>query len=549
MIRRDKRLACPLWQSASVAVNRKLYERRDKRLACQLLAVRQRRHCSVADNGKHWVNEVRPRGRARRLSLRILIPRDKGDMSTSSVTEPEIPGGKLSEIAPSDLAQPEFNLPRAVGLIGVALVFCGLMVLFVTSFSTTPRLIGRNGAFFLLALGIASLLFHALRDSESVVRKSYAVLGFFLIALAGLFAILDASTDSGGIVSAAESTQIKKFPLYGTGCIALGLCFLLAAGRHETEPEWRKALLGAIGGLGVVWALLGICGGILQDTFILPNGTLLAMLGLAYLAGFIAQTDPAGDNGFRAARAVGLAGILVMLYGIGRSVLPSLFHWQVEPFLVPNGLLLTAIGLIYLLASLAAISEWNLVVMTRREMQAYFYSPIAYVMAFVVGLMGGINYLNFLARLATGEIRMEPIVEGQFELIPYVMVFVIPVITMRLVAEEKRTGTYEVLMVSPVSEMSVVLSKFLAGWFFYLLMGVIWGVFLIGLRIGNGIPFDYRPLLSFYLAYGATGLTFIAIGLFFSSLTKNQMISAILTILAMLLMLIPPMLTSLKTSR
>jgi ABC-type transport system involved in multi-copper enzyme maturation permease subunit len=105
----------------------------------------------------------------------------------------------------------------------------------------------------------------------------------------------------------------------------------------------------------------------------------------------------------------------------------------------------------------------------------------------------------------------------------------IPNLTMRLLAEEKRTGSLEVLLTAPVNEASVVVSKFLGTLFFFLVCWLPVGLFLIALRVEGDQPFDYRPLLGFYVGLAAQGGMFIAMGLFFSSLTKNQIVAAVLT--------------------
>src|SRR4051794_25214311 len=94
----------------------------------------------------------------------------------------------------------------------------------------------------------------------------------------------------------------------------------------------------------------------------------------------------------------------------------------------------------------------------------------------------------------------EPIVQYYlFALIPVIaQTFLIPALTMRLLAEEKRTGSLEVLLTAPVTETAVVLSKFVATWLFYLLTWVPAALFLIPLRMELGTEFDYKPLLSFY---------------------------------------------------
>jgi ABC-type Na+ efflux pump permease subunit len=105
---------------------------------------------------------------------------------------------------------------------------------------------------------------------------------------------------------------------------------------------------------------------------------------------------------------------------------------------------------------------------------------------------------------------------------------------MRLLSEEQRVGTLEVLLTAPVNEWTVVLSKFFAALIFYLLAWLPWGVFLVALRVFSGEAFDYRPLLSFAITFTCTGAGFVAAGLFCSSMTRNQIIAAVFTFVIML---------------
>src|SRR5207249_5308535 len=106
-----------------------------------------------------------------------------------------------------------------------------------------------------------------------------------------------------------------------------------------------------------------------------------------------------------------------------------------------------------------------------------------------------------------GQPAQEPIVsEYFFALFPVVALLLqVPALTMRLLSEEKRTGSLEVLLTAPVNEGSIVLSKFLATWLFFILTWLPSGLFLIALRYEVNQPFDYRPLLSFYIALAAQG--------------------------------------------
>jgi ABC-type transport system involved in multi-copper enzyme maturation permease subunit len=105
---------------------------------------------------------------------------------------------------------------------------------------------------------------------------------------------------------------------------------------------------------------------------------------------------------------------------------------------------------------------------------------------------------------------------------------------MKLLSEEKRAGSLEVLLTAPVNESTVVISKFLAAFLLYLLMWLPWWLFLVALRVGGGAAFEYRSLFSFVVALSVTGAGFIAMGLFFSSLTRNQVASAVLTFAGMM---------------
>jgi hypothetical protein len=206
-----------------------------------------------------------------------------------------------------------------------------------------------------------------------------------------------------------------------------------------------------------------------------------------------------------------------------------------KPSLVPGGVSLIALGLIYLAIALGVCSDNQLVTLTRRELSAYFFSPIGFLVLGLMVFAQWISYLVFVGILASGAPMQEPIVQsyGHGILNFFVFVVLIPVLTMRLLAEEKRTGSLEVLLTSPVNETMIVLSKFFGTLIFYLICWLPTGLFLITLRVVGDQPFDYRPLLGYYVGLTAQGAMFIAMGMFFSSLTKNQIVSAMLTFLVM----------------
>jgi ABC-type Na+ efflux pump permease subunit len=133
---------------------------------------------------------------------------------------------------------------------------------------------------------------------------------------------------------------------------------------------------------------------------------------------------------------------------------------------------------------------------------------------------------------------LEPIVIGYIiSWFPVICVLIlVPVLTMRLLSEEQRTGTLEMMLTAPVEETVVVVSKFLAALIFFVLVWVPWGLFLVALRVEGGSEFDFLPLLGFLVALIFTGSAFVSMGVFFSSLTKNQLAAAVLTFAGMFLL-------------
>jgi hypothetical protein len=275
----------------------------------------------------------------------------------------------------------------------------------------------------------------------------------------------------------------------------------------------------------------------------------VAARGLSILVGLAVAAVPFLVRSPLWLRAV--AGVLGLAF-VGVFVVGSFWapvHAEPRAYLVPYGLILAGIGLLFLALSVATCSDATIVVMTRRELVAYFYSPIAYLVLFGVATLAAIGYMFFLSFILPeaglpGQPppqRKEPIVASYpsvYILAAFQVVFLVPAITMRQFSEEKRTGTLEVLLTAPVTETSIVLSKFLASWLFYMVSWLPAGLYLIALRVSGGEPFDYRPLLSYYLAAGACGAAFIGMGLFFSSLTRNQIVAAVLTFAGMMFLLL-----------
>jgi ABC-type transport system involved in multi-copper enzyme maturation permease subunit len=241
---------------------------------------------------------------------------------------------------------------------------------------------------------------------------------------------------------------------------------------------------------------------------------------------------------YRIGLGIGVLGLLVFLVALLRSLAPFFSSMPERSYLKPAGLLLMLLGLLYGLVSLAFCSENRLVVMTRRELGAFFYSPIAYMVLFGFTVAHSLNYAygasQIIFRPPTAPVP-EPIVRLFFSIVVGVFfMFMLPPLTMRLLSEERRTGTLEVLLTTPVTETTVVLSKFLAAFVMFLIMWLPWGLLLIAFRIGGGKDFDYFPLISFTTGLLFTGAAFVSMGLFFSALTRNQIVSSVLTFVGLL---------------
>ena len=166
---------------------------------------------------------------------------------------------------------------------------------------------------------------------------------------------------------------------------------------------------------------------------------------------------------------------------------------------------------------------------TRKELYSYLVSPMAYVVAAVFLLING--FIFFLI-LANGF--AEPTLQPLLPTTAFLLLLVIPVLTMRLLAEERGTGTVELLMTFPITDTQVVLGKYLATMVVYVLMLIPTLVYVVILKIyGNS---EWGPLLTAYLGLLLLGGAFVAVGMFSSSLARNQIVAGVVGIGILLLL-------------
>jgi len=162
----------------------------------------------------------------------------------------------------------------------------------------------------------------------------------------------------------------------------------------------------------------------------------------------------------------------------------------------------------------------NTFAIAKRELDAYFASPIAYVVSAAILAIFGYFFSIILFFSKQASLRQ------LFSQITVVFIFVIPLLTMRLLAEERRSGTIELLLTSPVRDWEVILGKFLASFGLYVLMLVPTLYYVLVLKI-FGNP-DGGPIVSVYLGLLLLGAALLSLGTFASALTSNQIVSAML---------------------
>ena len=189
------------------------------------------------------------------------------------------------------------------------------------------------------------------------------------------------------------------------------------------------------------------------------------------------------------------------------------------------------------------INIWTL---WKKELSMYFVSPIAYVVLTIFLLLSGFFFNSIVVRVLEFSIQemiqvqqfggpppardlAQDIFRAFFGVMSTIILFLIPMLTMGVFADEKRRGTIELLMTSPVTHWQIILGKFFASVSFYALM-------LLPTLVHGWFVYRYseprllwRPVLSGYLGIFLLGMVLISFGIFISSLTENQIISAVIT--------------------
>jgi ABC-2 type transport system permease protein len=177
----------------------------------------------------------------------------------------------------------------------------------------------------------------------------------------------------------------------------------------------------------------------------------------------------------------------------------------------------------------------NILIICNKELKSYFASPIAYLLMAIFAVIFGFFFYSatafFVMRGMESQMmgRGQPMDVNEWVIRPLLSnasvigLFLVPMITMRLYAEEKRSGTMELLMTSPIRDIEIILGKFIAS---VLMFACVIGVSALDLAalFAYGKP-DWKPILVGYLGLLLQGMALIAIGTFISTLTRNQIIA------------------------
>jgi ABC-2 type transport system permease protein len=189
----------------------------------------------------------------------------------------------------------------------------------------------------------------------------------------------------------------------------------------------------------------------------------------------------------------------------------------------------------------------NTLAIAQKELRSYFASPIGYIVIGLFALLYGYFYVTMLNYFVRQSMQMgqfgggagavnvnQGMIRPLLQNVTILILFLMPLVTMRTYAEEKRSGTIELLLTSPLTDVEIILGKFLGAM-------ALWGAMLavtvihILLLFAYGRP-EWKPLVTAYIGLLLMGGCFISVGLLISSLTKNQIVAGAVTFSVFLLL-------------
>ena len=191
----------------------------------------------------------------------------------------------------------------------------------------------------------------------------------------------------------------------------------------------------------------------------------------------------------------------------------------------------------------------NILAVAGKELRQYFHSPIAYLVITIYAVLCGYFFYALTGTFVVESFRMQmsggampmslndmvvrPLFAG---ILTVVLLLLAPLITMRLYAEEKRTGTIELLLTSPLTDLQIILGKFFGALGLYLVLALLTFLY-IGLLFLYGNP-DAKPLIANALGFVLFGAALLSLGMWVSTFTRNQIIAAVVSFALFLLLFV-----------
>lgn len=188
----------------------------------------------------------------------------------------------------------------------------------------------------------------------------------------------------------------------------------------------------------------------------------------------------------------------------------------------------------------------NMLAIAHKELKSYFASPIAYIVIGFFALLFGYFFVALLAFFERQSMQMmgmggpqsmdinQQLIRPLLMNASVIVLFVLPMITMRTYAEEKRSGTIELLLTSPLTDFQIIMGKFLGAMALYAAMLAV-TLIHVGVLFVFGNP-EWRPVVTGYLGLLLMGGCFISVGLLISSLTRNQIVAGMATFAVFLML-------------
>ena len=185
----------------------------------------------------------------------------------------------------------------------------------------------------------------------------------------------------------------------------------------------------------------------------------------------------------------------------------------------------------------------NIAAIAQKELRSYFASPMAYIVIGFFLLPFGVFFYLYLQSFVRQGLQMaqfggamninQSVIRYVLQNASVIILFIMPMITMRTYSEEKRSGTIELLLTSPVSDVEIILGKFFGALGLYVAMLAVTLLYMAVLFV-YGNP-EWRPLVAGYLGLLLMGASFVSIGLLISSTTNNQIVAGVVTFVVFLL--------------